>query len=227
MSGCKSMQAKFTEYLDGRLNGRQMQEIAAHLTVCQSCTAEWHRLKQTQSMLAELGPVPVPEDLALKIRVALSHERVRRHQGAFHGVRTAWSNTVGPFIFQAAAGFCSATLLLGTVIVLVSMFAQPESAQANSDEPLGNATAPRLLYTSNNAGENPMDGINASVVVEAYVNGSGQVYDFKIVSGPNDQLTRSQVENLLLFSVFEPARFFGQPVKGMAVLNFAGVSVHG
>jgi hypothetical protein len=27
--------------------------------------------------------------------------------------------------------------------------------------------------------------------------------------------------------VFEPARFFGQPVRGLAVLSFAGVSVRG
>jgi len=64
-------------------------------------------------------------------------------------------------------------------------------------------------------------------VVEAYINGAGQVYDYRIVSGPTDQETRSQVENLLLYSVFEPARFFGQPVRGLAVLSFSGVSVHG
>ena len=31
MSGCKAIQAKFTEYLDGRLNGRDMYQIAGHL----------------------------------------------------------------------------------------------------------------------------------------------------------------------------------------------------
>ena len=54
----------------------------------------------------------------------------------------------------------------------------------------------------------------APVVVEAYVNGQGEVYDYRIVSGPVDDKTRSQVENLLLWSHFEPARFFGQPVRG-------------
>ena len=60
------------------------------------------------------------------------------------------------------------------------------------------------------------------VVVEAYVNDAGQVYDYRILSGPTDPATRSEVENLLLFSVFEPARFFGQPVRGLAVLSFSG-----
>jgi hypothetical protein len=64
-------------------------------------------------------------------------------------------------------------------------------------------------------------------VVEAYINNEGEVYDYRIVSGPNDGATRAEVENLLLFSVFEPARFFGQPVRGLAVLSFSGVSVRG
>ena len=59
------------------------------------------------------------------------------------------------------------------------------------------------------------------------MNDEGEVYDFRIVSGPDDPATRSQVENLLLFSFFEPARFFGQPVRGMAYISFAGVSVKG
>ena len=72
-----------------------------------------------------------------------------------------------------------------------------------------------------------MGAIYGPVVVEAYVNDEGEVYDYRIVSGPDDAATRSQVENMLLFSRFEPARFFGQPVRGLAVLSFAGISVRG
>jgi hypothetical protein len=76
-------------------------------------------------------------------------------------------------------------------------------------------------------GDNQMGALSGPVVIEAYVNGSGEVYDYRIVSGPTDETTRSQVENLLLWSRFEPARRFGQPVPGMAVLSFSGVSVRG
>jgi hypothetical protein len=90
------------------------------------------------------------------------------------------------------------------------------------------ATAPRLLYLSSLAGNSDqISEVPGSVVVEAYINGEGKVYDYRIVSGPTDAATRSEVENLLLYSVFEPARFFGQPVRGLAVLSFAGVSVRG
>lgn len=227
MNGCNEMQAGFTEYLDGRLSGREMQEINAHVEDCRACAREWESLRDVQASLALLGPVPEPADLTLRIRVAVSQERARSRRSVFAAWGLAWRNTVGPFLLQAGAGFASAVLLLGTVTFLITVLAKPEVAQATPDEPLGNATAPHLLYVSNAPGSDQMGAINGPVVVEAYVNGQGEVYDFRIVSGPADATTRSQVENLLLFSRFEPARFFGQPVRGLAVLSFADISVRG
>jgi len=227
MKGCGSIQAKFSEYLDGRLTGHEMQQIAVHLEVCPACAGEWSALKQTQMSLAQLGPVPEPEDLLLRIRVAVSQEHARSRRGVLPSLRLAWNNTIGPFLLQAAAGFASAVLLLGTVTLLVGMVTRPEVAQAH-DEPLGNATAPRFLYLSGAANSNDqMANVPGPVVVEAYINDVGEVYDYRIVSGPIDDATRAQVENLLLWSHFEPARFFGQPVRGLAVLSFAGISVRG
>jgi len=227
MSGCDAVQARFTEYLDGRLNGREMQRIAAHLEDCRECAAEWASLRQAQASLAALGPVPEPEDLPLRIRVAVSQERARSRRNLFEGWNLAWKNTVGPFLLQAAAGFVSAVLLMGSIIVLVTMFAQPEVAQATKDEPLGNPTAPRLVSLSSAAVNSQIGALSGPVVVEVYINGAGEVYDYRIVSGPTDEATKSQIENTLLTSRFAPARFFGQPVRGLAVLSFAGVSVRG
>lgn len=226
MNGCSDFQAKFSEYLDGRLTGLEMQSVAAHLTSCSGCASEWRTLRMAQTALAGLGPVQEPPDLALRIRVAVSHERARRNKSPLQAWRLAWQNTVGPFLLQAAAGFASAVLLIGTVAVMVGIVAQPQKAQAG-DEPLGAATAPRLIYSVAGTGDNDMASLPAPVVVEAYVNDSGQVYDFNIISGPNDPATRSEVENLLLQSVFAPAKFWGQPVRGVAVLSFSGVSVRG
>jgi hypothetical protein len=203
-----------------------MQRIAAHLEDCRECAHEWASLRQVQSSLSVLGPVPEPPDLLLRIRVAVSQERARSRRSRFQSLNLAWRNAIGPFLLQASAGFASAVLLLGTVIVLVSMFTVPESAQAAKDEPLGNPTAPRLVRLSNDAG-NQIDNFSSPVVVEAYINGQGQMYDYRIVSGPNDEATRSQIENMLLTSRFEPARFFGQPVRGLVVFSFSGVSVRG
>ena len=227
MSSCTAMQAKFSEYLDGRLTGREMQRIATHLDRCPGCAREWRTLRQNLAALASLGSVPEPEDLVLRIRVAVSRERARRNKSSFAGLSLAWRNTVGPFLLQAAAGFASAVLLLGTVTVLVGMFTQPESAQATKDVPLGNATAPRLLSLGGSGSGDEIGANAGQVVVEAYINSQGTVYDYRIVSGSDDAATRAQVENMLLLSRFEPARFFGQPVRGLAVLSFSGVSVRG
>jgi Putative zinc-finger len=227
MSRCGAMQTTFSEYLDGRVTGREMQRIAAHVDRCPECAREWSALRRNQHALASLGPVPEPDDMVLRIRVAVSRERARRSRGALAGMGLAWRNTLGPFLLQAAAGFASAVLLLGTVTFLVGMFTQPERAQATKDVPLGNATAPRLLYFLGGPGGDEIDASSNPVVVEAYVNSEGTVYDYRIVSGPDDAATKSQVENMLVLSRFEPARFFGQPVRGLAVLSFSGVSVHG
>lgn len=227
MSECREVQAKFTEYLDGRLNGREMQFIASHMDGCRSCSREWSSLREVQSSLACLVPVAEPDDLLLRIRVAVSQERARSRRKPFERWNLVWKNTIGPFLLQAGAGFASAVLLLGSITVLVTMFAHPEMAQATKDEPLGNPTAPRLVSLSAGAGDDQIGTLSGPVVVEAYVNGEGEMYDYRIVSGPNDASTRAQIEKLLLTSRFDPARFFGQPVRGLAVLSFSGVSVRG
>jgi len=228
MNGCNQVQAGLlTDYLDGRLTGREMQEMDAHLQACQECVQEWNSQRDVQSALAGLGPVKEPADLPLRIRVAVSQERARSSRSIFAMWDLVWKNSVGPFLLQAGAGFASAVLLLGTIVFLVSVLAKPETAQATSDVPLGNATAPHLLYFSNAQGGNQATAIDGPVVVEVCINDAGEVYDYRIVSGPTDATTRSQVENLLLFSRFAPARFFGQPVRGLAVLSFSGVSVRG
>ncbi len=226
MNGCAEMQAKFSEYLDSRLTGVEMQRIASHIEQCRDCSAEWESLRGLQAALADLGPAPEPEDMLLRIRVAVSQERARSRQGRFHGLALVWRNTVGPVLLQASAGFASAVLLLGTVALMVGIVSNPPEAVAG-DVPLGDATGPRLLYTIDQGGDGAIAALPSPVVVEAYVNGEGTVYDFRIVSGPNDAQTRSLVQNMLLVSKFEPARFFGQPVRGLVLLSFSGVSARG
>ena len=228
---CSAVRGRFGEYLDGRLTGREMQRVAGHLEGCKECAIHFDAEQRMLRVLSSLGPVAgaskEPDDLLLRIRVAISQEHAERQRDKKERWVLAWRNTLGPFLLQLSAGFASAVLLLGTVGLVVGMFAHPEHASAQ-DEPLGAATAPRLLYNSSATPDvEPIGTANGPVVVEAYVNGSGRVYDYRIVSGPTDPRTRAEVENILLFSVFEPARFFGQPVRGLAVLSFSGVSVHG
>jgi Putative zinc-finger len=223
-SSCAEIQAQFSSYLDGAVTGVAMQQIASHLRRCEWCASDFSTMRSMQSALTSLAPIKAPDDLALRLRVAISNERARTPRNLWSIVRVSWRNTIAPLLLQASAGFASTVLLVGSVALLIGMFATPEPLAAR-DVPLGMATNPRFLYSSIEPESVPIGGRDNPVIVEAYINGVGRVYDYRIVSGPNDATTRSALENLLLFSIFEPARFFGQPVRGLAVLSFTGVSV--
>ena len=252
MKHCSSTRAQFSAYLDGAMTGVAMQQVAAHLDSCSRCSDEFAAWRQTQQALADLGPAKPPADLALRLRVALSqeHNRTPRQSLGRWGVR--WQNTLAPFLLRASAGFASAVLLIGAVFLLIGAFTSPEPVEAR-DEPSSAAASPRFLYSmmesnapqsgmvesnapvsrGRDAGPRQKDGVQVmadnanSVVVEAFVNDEGLVYDYRIISGPDNPSSRAQIENLLLFSVFEPARIFGAPVRGVAVVYFSGISVQG
>jgi anti-sigma factor RsiW len=221
---CADLRGQFSEYLDGAVTGAAMQEIAAHLEACSGCAAEFAQWRIAQSLISSIGPAKAPADLGLRLRVALSQESANTAQEKFARGRLRWENTFLPLVWQITAGFASTVALLGGVALLIGMFASPEPAQAR-DEPLW-ASSPRFLYTSIEPAGGVADGNNPLVVL-AFVNGEGRVYDYKIVSGNTDSKTRSQLEDSLVFSVFAPAQAFGQPVRGTVLRSFSSVPVHG
>lgn len=226
MNACGSVRAQFSEYLDGSLTGVAMQVMAGHLEVCQECAREFGAWRQMQQSLASLGPVRPPADLGLRIRVALSQEHARTARNAMASLKVRWQNAVAPFLIQASAGLASAVVLLGTMAFLIGAFAAPEPAAAR-DEPLGMASAPRFLYSTVEADAGTVSRKGNPVTVEVFVDAQGRVYDYDIVAGPSDPGTRADLESLLLTSVFQPAKTFGEPVRGVALLTFSDVSVQG
>lgn len=224
MNKCADLRGQFSEYLDGAVTGAAMQEIAAHLEACSGCAAEFAQWRIAQSLISSIGPAKAPADLGLRLRVALSQESANTAQEKFARGRLRWQNTFLPLVWQITAGFASTVALLGGVALLIGMFASPEPAQAR-DEPLW-ASSPRFLYTSIEPAGGVADGNNPLVVL-AFVNGEGRVYDYKIISGNTDSKTRSQLEDSLVFSVFAPAQAFGQPVRGTVLRSFSSVPVHG
>ena len=201
-----------------------MHEIATHLEVCSGCSSEFADWRNAQALVSSVGPAKAPADLSLRLRVALSQQRANTTQEMIARGKVRWQNSFLPLVWQISAGFASTVAMLGGVALLIGMFA-PEPLLAR-DEPLGMASSPRFLYNPFEPAEGVADS-NNPVVVQAFVNGEGRVYDYKIVSGSADSKTRSHVENMLLFSVFAPAQVFGQPVRGTVLLSFYDVSVRG
>ena len=230
---CSEVQASFSSYLDGAISGVEMQEIARHIEGaesgagrtggCEDCARELAAWKLTQNALATLRPAKAPTDISLKLRLANSREHARRESRLLDRLSLAWDNVLRPRLVQFSAGLAG-SLVLGSTALLIGVVAVPQPVLAN-DEPLGAITAPHLLYsTVASAGF-----VNSSdpVVVDARVDSLGRVYDFSIVSGPDNETVRNQVTDQLLGSVFQPASAFGVPVRGRVVMTFSGISVHG
>jgi hypothetical protein len=234
---CTEIQARFSSYLDGAISGHEMQEISRHIdgfedgvsggsiAGCEDCARELAAWRLTQNALSSLGPAKAPVDLALKLRVAISHEHARRESRLTDRLSLAWDNMVRPFVVQFSAGLAGTVVLGGCVMLLLGMFAVPQPVLAN-DEPLGALTAPHFLYSTVSPGD-IVTAHDATIVVEASVDASGRVYDFTIVSGPQDEAVRTQIADQLLGSVFQPASAFGVAVRGRVVMTFGGISVRG
>ncbi len=220
---CSATQDEFSNYLDGAISGRAMQTIAAHLEQCDDCAGEFAAAQVLQETLASLGARKAPADLSMKLRLAISHERERTASFRLERFGVRWNNLFRPLLLQASAGFASAVVLIGGIMLLLGMVAAPQQVMAN-DEPLGAITAPHFLYSATEARPIHTDR-DETIVVEASVNARGEVYDFNIVSGPDDLAVRTQIVDQLLSSVFQPASVFGGPVRGRVVLTFSGISV--
>jgi hypothetical protein len=234
-TSCAEIQATFSDYLDGAMSGRAMQEISRHIegfaggaagariAGCEACASEFAAWRLTQDAISALGPVKPPADLGLKLRLAVSREQARRSVCDRIGV--AWDNAVRPMLLQVSAGLVGSIVLVGGITLLLGMVAAPQAVLAN-DEPLGAIAAPHYLYSTVSPGA-IVTGHDTAIVVEASVDSTGRVYDYSIVSGPQDERVRTQVEGQLLGSVYQPASVFGLPVRGRVVVTFAGISIHG
>jgi anti-sigma factor RsiW len=225
MSSCRLIREYFSRYLDGDVPGHLMLEMGEHLRECAGCSQEFADWQRGQSLLASLGPSKAPSDLALKLRIAISRESSRTPRERLGRWRVQWQNSLQPFLLRAAAGLASAVFLVGSAALLIGLFATPQPVEAR-DQPLQIATAPRLLYSSFEP-ESAIGDSSNPLIIQAFVDRSGRVYDYKILSGEADAETRSSIGNLLLFSVFAPARSFDQPVRGSVLMSFSGVSVRG
>ena len=222
---CGQAHKMFSGYLDGAVSGHQMQAMAAHLEACGQCATEFNAWRGLQGVLAAVGPLKAPVDLGLKLRVAISHESARRQGHWWDGLQVRWNNAMQPMLLQASAGLAGAVVLLGTIALMIGVVAAPQAVMAN-DEPLGALSQPHYQY-SVVAQQAVLTGQDTTIVVEAQVNAQGRVFDYEIVSGPTDARTEAEVGEQLMVQVYEPARVFGQPVRGRVLVTFAGVSVKG
>ena len=84
---CAQARPLFSPYLDGAVTGKQMRELSHHIESCERCSRQYVSLRQTQHLLARVGPRKAPADLALKLRVAISQEAAQSRRRYLEGIR--------------------------------------------------------------------------------------------------------------------------------------------
>lgn len=220
---CGEVKELFSPYLDGQVSGVEMNALHRHMKGCADCAREYVALQRTQQALARLGPKKAPADLALKLRVAISREVARSRRSPLEGFLVRLENAVNAFMVPATAGLVSAVLIFG---ILLGFFALPGQLQASSDVPLMLYTAPQLEQSAFGTSFSSIG--DDSVVIEAYVDASGRVQDYRILSQPDDlKSILPEVKKILIFTTFRPALSMGRPTAGRAVISFSKINVKG
>ena len=218
---CVQVKSMLSAYLDGAVTGRQMYSLGQHLEDCGSCEQEYESLRRTQQLLAKIRRAKAPEDLSLKLRLAISREAALMRQPYLGNLVLRLENALRGVMVPATAGLVATIAIFG----LLMGFITPVQADT-SDVPLLLSTNPELQQSSFGM---TLGAISEdSLVIEAYVDANGRVQDYRILSDP-DKLRDlpHQVKNMLIFTTFRPATSMGMPRPGTAVLSFSKISVKG
>lgn len=217
---CAQVKSLLSSYLDGAVTGKQMHALGQHLDECVECRLQYQELRQTQNLLSRVGRARVPDDLSLKVRLAISREAARRREPVFSGLGIRVANGLRAFMVPATAGVVATLIIFGVLMGFIT------PVQANSNELLLLSTDPEIQQTG--FGGALASTTDESFVIEAYVDANGRVQDYRILSDP-DRLKDipHSLKNMLIFTTFKPATLMGSPRPGTAVLSFSKISVKG
>ncbi|HEV2960656.1 MAG TPA: zf-HC2 domain-containing protein [Candidatus Angelobacter sp.] len=221
---CIEARPLFPLYQDGAVTGVEMHALSDHICQCAGCQSEYRKLENTRLLVSSLGRKIAPPDLALRIRVAVSRERSRSFHSLLQSYAVRLENGINAFMFPATAGIVSAVVFF---VALIGFFVP---TQAGADAVAPGVYMPARLRPPQSAISSSADmdlNLDSPVVVQAYVDSGGRVQNYEILSGPDTEEMRSQLNRALLFTSFSPAYAFGQPVPGTAVISFSHVNVKG
>src|SRR5580765_3509150 len=113
---CTQAKSMFSAYLDGVITGKQMLSLGRHLEDCGPCEREYTSLRRTQQLLANIGRAKAPEDLSLKLRLAISREVARARQPYFGNLLFRVENSVRSFMVPATAGLGATVAIFALLI---------------------------------------------------------------------------------------------------------------
>ena len=217
---CTEARPLFPLYLDSAVTGMEMHAISDHMGDCAECRSEYKKLENTRLIVSALGRRPVPADLSLKIKLSLSRQKSRNWRSVLRVYALRLEDTLNAFMVPATAGVLSAVIFFGA---LIGFFHVPASASGDVI-PASFLTSPARPQSSFD--DSGLD-LTSPLVVWVYADASGKVQNYEIVSGPDNEKVRSQLNRKFLFTNFSPAYELGKRVAGSAIISISRISVKG
>lgn len=216
---CRFTRKYMPAYIDGELGLAYRWILQQHLVACPDCLDQYERGETFIESVAELQSVQAPASLRTQILLTVWRES----ESTWERLGVRFRNWTRPIAVPATGGVLSAVILFVGLMSNITFVPQDLGA----DIPLTYLT--RTLITDPSMSIAPPFGVTEQIGVEAFIDGQGNVYDFRIIylsssySAASAKL-RAELANALLAARFDPATNFGRPVLGRVLLSFRPVT---
>lgn len=237
---CTTVRSKLAGYLDDAVESQarsaERNEMRAHLESCAVCREELQRYRKLAVLLSRSPRALPPSELSVRIKVAAaqmnSSDTRTRWRGFRDRAEILLDNVFRPVSLPATGGIVSAVFVF---LVVLQLMAPGITVQANpNDVPLSIMQPAELVTLSDSPGnwapeqhDNEL-ALPHALMVDVTVDANGQMMDYQIISGPRTQEMQHELNQMLLFSRFNPMRSFGRPTAGgHVILSFSAVRVRG
>lgn len=219
---CQRVRKSISLLLDQELAGEEQSRVVQHLGDCRECATYLDDMNRLRSELRHTAPAPVPDRLAAQLRVLASHESARRlahltwanwFQAFRERLQLLMDNMARPMAIPAAGGLLSALFIFALLVPTLGF-----RHNFRDDVPIGNYTEPTLFESAAVAQFNfdPED----DAVVELTIDERGQIQDFSLQRGKMSRDLEQNIGNLIYFTSFSPATWFGRPYTGKILVSF-------
>lgn len=226
---CNHVQELISSLIDRRMQVEERENVLAHLESCDACSDRYESMQGMRNALRRMAEPRMPARLQESLRVMASYESVRRlSQASFVSRRQRWASRMGlafdnlmrPAALPFAGGVLSAALLFGLLVPNLSLANRLSGGPATQifnmpDGVVVGATGepPRI---------EPADATatNYETVLELTVDTTGRVTDYQVTRGT---LT-PDLKELIMFSNFTPATFFGRPSTAKVKIYYGKIS---
>ena len=238
---CTTVRSKLAGYLDDVVESpsrtSERSQIRAHLEACACCREELQRYRKLAVLLSRSPRALPPSDLAVRIKVAAAQAQQPQDwrsklQWYRDRAEILLDNVLRPITLPATGGIVSAILVFALVLQLIAPGITVQAIP--NDVPLNIMQPAELVTLSDSPGNWAPEkhdtelALPHGLLLDVTVDAQGEMIGYQILSGPKTLEMQHQLDQMLLFSRFEPMRSFGRKISGgHVILSFSAVRVRG